>query len=205
VASAINSANEVVGTSGNLGFCFSSGTLKSLGTVSFVADINDAGLACGSIGKPYPANFAAAICDTRQSSPAFMEIPLPPGAIGSHGHAINSQGDVVGTSWMATTYNGQQSAFIYHNGVGTDPNTQISAPGWHLVFAEDINDASQITGQGAYNGNQTAFLLTPESLVWLGQVTLPELVGILLGGVTVDGGGWIIIGGERHPIGPWGP
>jgi hypothetical protein len=28
---------------------------------------------------------------------------------------------------------------------------------------------------------------------------------IIIGGVKVDGGGWIIIGGKPHPIDPWGP
>jgi hypothetical protein len=34
---------------------------------------------------------------------------------------------------------------------------------------------------------------------------IPELVGILLGGVAVDGGGVVIVGGIPIPIGPWGP
>jgi probable HAF family extracellular repeat protein len=204
VAGAINDTNEVVGRSGNAGFYFNSGNLKALGTVAFVTDINHAGMACGSVGQPYPANFAAAICETRQASPVFTPIALPPGAIGSHGEGINSQGDVVGTFWTATTYNGQQSAYIYHNGVSTDLNTLISAPGWHLESAEDINDAGQIVGNGSYNGGQTAFLLTPQRSIPKGVVSLPELVGILLGGVAVDGGGWIIIGGIPHPVDPWG-
>jgi probable HAF family extracellular repeat protein len=160
VALAINSADEVVGTSGNSGFCFNAGTLTPLGPAAFVEDINDAGIACGSIGKPYPADFAAAICDVRTAAPMFQEIPLPPGAIGSHGDAINRLGDVVGTSWTAQTSDTmQQSAYIFHNGVSTDLNTLISAPGWHLTFAQDINDAGQITGYGTLNGISTAFLL----------------------------------------------
>ena len=140
VATAINDGNEVIGTSGEFGFCFSSGTLKSLGTVSFASDSNEAGFACGSIGQYFPANFSAAICNTRQTSPVFTPIALPPGAIGSHGDGINDQGDVACTSWTAATYNGQQSAYVYHNGVSTDLNTLISAPGWHLQFP-NINAA----------------------------------------------------------------
>ncbi|EUC18725.1 hypothetical protein [Paraburkholderia hospita] len=204
VATAINDENDVVGTSANVGFHFNSGTLKALGPVSFVTDINDAGVACGSVGQPYPASFAAAICDTRQASPIFTSIPLPPGAIGSHGDGINNQGDVVGSFWTATTYNGQQSAYICRNGVSTDLNTQIAVPGWHLEFAQDINDSGQITGYGTYNGSQMGFLLTPSRPIPQSVVSLPELVGILLGGVAVDGGGWIIVGGIPHPVDPWG-
>ena len=28
---------------------------------------------------------------------------------------------------------------------------------------------------------------------------------MIFGGVTVDGGGWVVIGGTPIPIGPWGP
>ncbi len=34
---------------------------------------------------------------------------------------------------------------------------------------------------------------------------LPQLVGQLLGGVAVDGGGWVVVGGVPIPVGPWGP
>lgn len=203
LASAINGVNDVVGMSGSLGFCFNSGTARSLGTVSFVADISDTGLACGSVAKPSPAHYVAAICDTRQSSPSFKELPLPPGAVGSHGDGINNEGDVVGTSWSSTTFNGQQSAFIYRNGVSTDLNSLVSASGWHLISAADINDSGQIIGLGTLYGYQTAFLLNPPEQPWHGKVSLPELVGILLGGVAQDGGGWIWVGGQRHPVNPW--
>ncbi len=33
----------------------------------------------------------------------------------------------------------------------------------------------------------------------------PGLVAQLIGGVAVDGGGWVITGGYPHPIPPWGP
>ena len=33
----------------------------------------------------------------------------------------------------------------------------------------------------------------------------PGIVGQLIGGVAVDGGGWVIVGGYPHPIPPLGP
>lgn len=205
VAACINASNEVAGRSDNHAFIFSSGATADLGPIAFVADLNDASVICGSIGKPFPQNFAGAICDTKTSSPNFVEIPPPPGFIGSHGEGINNSGHVVGTCWNQSTYNGAQSAFIYQQGVSTDLNTLISnAPGWHLEFAHDINDSGEISGTGTLYGRQTGFLLTP--LDWRhGGVSLPELVATLLGGVDRDAGGWRIIGGHRIPIGPWGP
>jgi hypothetical protein len=32
-----------------------------------------------------------------------------------------------------------------------------------------------------------------------------EIGGIVIGGVAVDGGGYIIVGGKPHPVDPWGP
>jgi hypothetical protein len=37
------------------------------------------------------------------------------------------------------------------------------------------------------------------------DIQLPSLVATLFGGVTVDSGGWRLIGGRLSPIGPWGP
>jgi uncharacterized membrane protein len=111
IAKGINSADEVVGTSGEAGFCFSTGTPKSLGPVTFVEDINDSGIACGTVGA------AAAICDVRKPTPAFQKIPLPPWVIGSSGEAINGLGHVVG-SWTAQASD-QASAYIL--GIRTIP------------------------------------------------------------------------------------
>ncbi len=210
-AAAINSAGQVVGISDGNGFFFSAGSLKDLGPAAFVTKINDAGIACGSVGKATPQDFAAAICDTSQAAPTFVEIPPPPGFAGSHADGINLRGDVVGSCWMAGSIDVAQSAFIYSNGVSYDLNSQILVAGWHLEYATDINDAGQIIGYGTYNGQQVGFLLTPKRFFpppptgrhW--HITVPELVGTLLGGVAVDGGGWIFIGGYRVPVDPWGP
>jgi probable HAF family extracellular repeat protein len=203
-AAAINAYGEVVGMSDGHAFLFSSGSEIDLGPAAFVTGVNNAGVVCGSVGKPFPQNFAAAFCDAKKPSPSFVEIYPPAGFTGSHGEGINSSGDVVGTCWNQNTYNGAQSAYLFHEGLSTDLNTMISSPGWHLEFAHDINDSGEITGTGTFYGQQTAFLLTPKD--WRhGIFTLPELVATLLGGVDRDGGGWRIIGGHPIPEGPWGP
>lgn len=204
VATSINDRGEVAGLSDQRGFFFSAGSTKDLGAMAFVADVNHSGVVCGSLGKPSPENFQAAICDARQTSPTWVELPLPPGFVGSHGEGINDSGDVVGTCWSPQSYDGPQSAYIFSGGVSIDLNASISAPGWHLEFANKINNKGQICGRGTLYGQQMAFLLTPQHQ-WGSVLSLPELVATLFGGVTRDGGGWGFIGGYRFPIGPWGP
>jgi probable HAF family extracellular repeat protein len=60
-------------------------------------------------------------------------------------HTINNRDEVVGFSFDA---NGS-TAFYWKNNVITDLNTLIptNSP-LHLLFAESINDAGEITGQG---------------------------------------------------------
>jgi probable HAF family extracellular repeat protein len=216
VATAINQAGDVVGLSGDThGFVYSGGTLRDLGQaggpVAFVDDINESGQVCGSIGKPWPQAFSPGIWDISQTVPTFTEIPVPAGFLGGHAEGINNKGDVVGTCWTPQTYDLDPTAYIYSGGVSTDLNTLVPAVyGWHLQFAEAINDYGQITGIGRVNGQQRGFLLTPlssgsqQNPQW--NVPLPMLVAVLiLGGVRVGGGGWEILpGGPPVPVGPWG-
>ncbi len=213
-ATAINQAGHVVGAAQNNdnngtsnGF-FYDGALHDLGQVAFVEDINDKGQVVGSVGAAYPASFSPRIWDVTQNPPAAQPIPLPTSDafIGAHADSINNAGAVVGTCWTAASYDGDQTAYICANGVSTDLNTLISAPGWHLQFATRINDAGMISGFGTLNGQQTSFLLTPVHSRWGRFIDLPELVAILIfGGVTVGGGGWVVLpgGGPPIPVGPW--
>ncbi|MBF5043517.1 hypothetical protein FGE12_14050 [Aggregicoccus sp. 17bor-14] len=205
-AQAINAQGEVAGLCENgHAFLHGAGGVKDLGAASFVADLNEAGQVCGSLGRPFPQNFMPGLCAAREPSPAFVELPVPPGFLGGHADGINAAGDVVGTCWTEQSYNGPQSAFLYRDGVSTDLNTRVSAPGWHLESAADINDHGQIVGRGTFEGRQVGYLLTPRESLYEGTFTLPELVATLLGGVTVDGGGWAVVGGKPRPVDPWGP
>jgi uncharacterized membrane protein len=209
-ASAINSAGQVVGASDDNGFFFAGGALKDLGPVGFVTKINDASMACGSIGKPYPQAYVPVIWDTTQPSPTPIQLPVPGGFIGGHADGINIHGDVVGSCWPAGSIDTNQSAYIYSGGFSTDLNGLIEVAGWHLDYATAINDAGQITGYGTYLGQQVGFLLTPRQIRWWPRprphsFTVPELVGTLLGGVAVDAGGWLIVAGHHVPVDPWGP
>jgi probable HAF family extracellular repeat protein len=89
---------------------------------------------------------------------------------------LNTKGQVVGNSWIATLDN---TAFLWkdanRNG-HTDPgdmldlNTLLPAnSGWYLTQAYDINEKGQIVGNGTIGGEQHAYRLTP---VAVGSLTL---------------------------------
>jgi uncharacterized membrane protein len=206
-AAALNDLGHVVGTCDNHhGFFYDGAIVKDLGLAAFVEDVNDAGTICGSIGKASPQAFSPGTWHGPAASPTFTEIPVPPGFLGGHASGINNHGDIVGSCWTPQTYNTNQSAYIRRGGVSTDLNFLIPAnSGWHLEFADAINDKGQISGIGQLNGNGTAFLLTPQSSSPFGDIRLPDLVAILiLGGVIYGGSGVVILpGGPPIPVGPW--
>ena len=198
----------MAGQSGDRAFLFADGAMTEVGMAPWVTGMNASRHIVGSINgpKPWPAVWLPAVFDASSPTPSTFEVPLPPGAIGAHGEAINDAGVVVGTSWTEKTYDTNQSAFIYADGVSTDLNTLIPpGSGWHLEFAEGINNAGQIVCEGQYLGNRTSVLLTPVASTSSPFRFDALLVAILFGGVTVDGGGFAIVGGKPIPIGPWGP
>ncbi|WP_028231189.1 hypothetical protein [Paraburkholderia mimosarum] len=99
----------------------------------------------------------------------------------------------------------REAAYLYQNGRTTLLDKLVAEPGWHLDDAVDINNSGQIIGRGTLYGTTTAFMLSPISggPSWW-SLPLQALVGTLLGGVAYDAGGWMIIGGRRVPVSPWG-
>jgi probable HAF family extracellular repeat protein len=74
---------------------------------------------------------------------------------------INNLGQVIGYSYITS---GQNRPFFWEKSSGiSDLNDLVSAPGWTLNSVVDINNAGQIVGRGFYNGQQRAFLLTPNT------------------------------------------
>lgn len=200
---AVNAAGHVAGLSGHRAFVGGS-SLTDLGPAGFVSDLNDSDVVCGSVEASGPAGFLPAAWTPGQSG--ARAIPLPGGFVGGHAAAVNNQGDIVGTCWRGGLMDRTQSAFIHRSDATVDLNTLLNAPGWHIEFANDINDAGQIVGSGSYQGGpRTGILLTPvPTSPTVVPPHLPDLIGWLLGGVAVDGGGGLVTGGHRHPVGPWG-
>jgi probable HAF family extracellular repeat protein len=78
----------------------------------------------------------------------------------SQGLGINKKGQIVGMSCAAGFVDCR--AVIWENGVIADLNDRVPGYNGHLVFANDINDDGEITGQAiADNGNSVAFLAVP--------------------------------------------
>lgn len=215
-AATINQAGQVAGTSWNNGprhgFVFSNGAYTDLGPAEYVEGLNDVGQVAGALGKPSPQDSASAVWDITKTPPAVQELPVPQGFLGGggYGNGINNHGVVVGTCWGPPNSNMLPSAYIFDGSSSTDLNTLISDPGWRLQYAAAINDSGQITGNGTLNGQDVAFLLTPQPPRPSGPpppglLPLWELVATLIfGGVTVDAGGFVVVGGHRIPVGPWG-
>ncbi len=100
--------------------------------------------------------------------------------------AINNFGQIVGDCARP----GSQRAVLWQNGEVFDLNTLVTASGWQLQSASDINDQGWIVGRG-YNpdGELTSFLLTPSGTS--GVVPAPSSLVCLIGvGVMVGGMEW---------------
>src|SRR4029078_2526543 len=78
----------------------------------------------------------------------------------SQGFGINKKGQIVGLSWAAGFVDCR--AVIWENGVITDLNQRVPGYTGHLIFANDISDDGEITGQATdENGDSVAFLAVP--------------------------------------------
>jgi probable HAF family extracellular repeat protein len=209
LALAVNESGAAAGLCGTRAFLYADGALTDVGvsTAGFVCGINAGRRIVGSVFKPQPAAYAPVVIDASLPTPTAVELPPPPGAIGSHGNAINDAGVVVGTSWTEQTADTQnQRAYVYANGVSQDLNALIPpGSGWHLESANGVNNAGQIVCDGTYLGQMASAVLTPVSPFALAGRVDKILAAILFGGVAVDGGGWVIVGGKPIPVGPWGP
>lgn len=140
------------------------------GTRSQATGVNDSGEVVGfsSLADGYQNAFAEI---------GGMMIDL--GTLGggnSYAYGINNSGAVVGYSALA---DGSQAAFLYENGTMLNLNSLIPAnSGWDLLQAYAINGSGQITGEGLYNGQLTAFVLTDPLPGGAGTSSVPEPRGL---------------------------
>jgi probable HAF family extracellular repeat protein len=133
---------------------------------NYAEDLNDVGQVVGSEGL---GSFDAAMPGHTfvydAGTGATTDIGTLPNYHSSVASAINNQGHVVGFALGPQNGAGLRArAYLYdhRSGVMTDLNQLIpQGSGWQLVFANDINDAGQIVGQGLIDGEVHAFVLTP--------------------------------------------
>jgi probable HAF family extracellular repeat protein len=167
LAYGVNGSGQVVGESRIENdddyhpFLWEGGAMIALATLgggpdSAAHDINDAGDIVGESEKPPTrpilwSDGGMTELDTLANSQGRVK-------------AINNAGQMIGAS---VDNNNQQQPVIWDIGAITNLNELIDLDsGWVLQSAEDINDAGQIVGYGTLDGEQRAFLLTPEEKAW---------------------------------------
>ncbi len=89
----------------------------------------------------------------------IFNFSLPPISGVTNGYGINSNGTVVGGTYIPP---GVPRAIKYENGITTDLNTGIDKSSITASWASDINNAGWITGEGTdQNGNTHAIVIIP--------------------------------------------
>ena len=159
-------ANAVGGASAAHAVLWENGAPTNIGNLGGVAwntptAINNHGVVVGFSDLPGDSadspNYHAFLWT---KSGGITDLGTLPGDSLSVAWGINAQGQVVGQSINSS---GSSRAFLWQNGTMTDLNTLVAHGELSLVYANDINDSSEIVG-GAYNsktGNAPAFLAVP--------------------------------------------
>jgi probable HAF family extracellular repeat protein len=168
-ATGINRVGQVVGFSyvakgGGYAFIWSKATgMQELGSLpggggSSANGINDLGQIAGGSSCGGSCTHAVLWSAAKGS---IQDLGVLPGASFSSAYAINNQGMVVGSSGYIDS---ADHAFVWTSSGGMqDLNDLIpQSTGWILEFAFAINDSGQIAGFGVINGQERAFLLTPQ-------------------------------------------
>jgi probable HAF family extracellular repeat protein len=148
-ATGINEAGQIVGNIGYTeAFLWENGARTSLGRLgaggSFASDINDSRIVVGSSGgRPFA-----------WQNGVMTDLGLFPGDQDGGASAINSAGDIVGSSGSTDpeTYAQSYRAFLYSNGTMTAlpvPSTE--------AFAGDINDSGTVVGSMRAGGGFSNF------------------------------------------------
>ncbi len=162
--SAINENGQVVGYSRrsdngrNRAFIWQSGALSELAPSSFATvdtfayDINDSGIAVGSIDTLRPAVFSAGSAQALQTPPASNACSIL---------AINNDAFKVG--YYRRTIGGFRAGFWDDAGLFHNLN-ELSIAGeeaWTFEAATDVNDDGWIVGFGTLAGETRSFVLRP--------------------------------------------
>lgn len=166
-AYALNNAGVLTGTyysaahNGLRAFTWSAGAapivLPSLGGITAEGHgINDQG---DVVGDSYREGSFDEIAALWTSTGTLVDLGTL-GGEASSARDINNLRQIVGSALNAS---GQARAFLSEAGAQmVDLNTLLPADsGWVLLSANAINDAGQIAGEGLFDGQRRAFLLTP--------------------------------------------
>ena len=156
----------------------------------FGVGINNSGHVSGAIQKDFGHQTPGRTAISRSflwNGSTIIDIGLVPGFDGSAANLINDHGQIVGLAFNFDV-NGNainSTAFLHENGVNHNLNTLIPASsGWYLTNAYDINERGQIVGQGVFQGQTRAFLLTP--------LSVPEPANVVLLGMGLIACAWLV-------------
>jgi len=136
-----------------LGSFYFNGTFVFCGIYGGEAySINNLGQVVATVISPVPQAFLTA--PNRPINPATDNLgSLAVSASETHAKGINNFGQVVGSSSIATTANGDTHAFLYDEGQMLDLNNLIpTGSNFVLRTANAINNKGQIVGSGSING-----------------------------------------------------
>jgi probable HAF family extracellular repeat protein len=200
----INGSGQIVGDSSTStgdfhAFLYSNGIMTDLGvlpgtTSSVALGINSQGDVVGR--SDFGGTYSRAFFYSNGTMVNLGSLYGGPNSY-SDARAVNSSGQVVGTSFSNT---GPQHAFLYNPGPPGGPYTGLydlnslllNDENWDLYQALAINDGGQIVGSGSYNGSTHAFLLTPTNIP--GPSVVPEPPTALTGliGAVTSIGFWVL-------------
>ncbi|MFO0909973.1 MAG: PEP-CTERM sorting domain-containing protein [Isosphaeraceae bacterium] len=158
---------------------------------SFGLAVNDLGRVVG-YGGAAGSNFAfRSLADG-----TLVNLNTLPGTTSSVAYGINNLNQVVGSASDAA---GFSRAFLYTDAAGlVDLNSLIDrSSGWVLTSAHGINDSGQIVGNGLFQGQARAFVLTPSGVI-------PEPTSFLLLGLGLSALGivWARRGSADQSLAP---
>ena len=158
-ATAINEAGQVVGNIYySTAFLWQNGARISLGHLggggSFVADINDDGIAVGSSYTDQLTPLGLMQHPFAWQNGVMTDLGLLAGDEDGGAAAINNFGQIVGSSGRTDpdTYESFYRAFLYSNGA----MTALPVPSWE-AYAGDINDAGVVVGSMRAGGGFSNF------------------------------------------------
>lgn len=171
----INNSNEIAGemwlTSSEMesprAFVYSAGSVTYLGPEGSIArEINDSGQAIVNAEDHAFLYFKGSMTNLGTL-----------GGLRSEALGINNSGQIVGYS---LTKSGDPLAFIYSGGLMLDLNSLlVDKTGWILESASAINNRGQIVGNGTFNRQPRAFLLTPAEQQFVRRPPVTETLDLL--------------------------
>lgn len=165
----VNNSNEGAGlvifdTGTYHGFLVKTTGAKDLGTLpggtfSNAQGINSSGAIAGYSNNSTSGSNSYTVL--WEPSGKIHNLGTLPGGATSGGYAINDSNEIVGYSSTATS---ASDAMVWSQKSGMQDLNNLIPPnsGWVLVLANWINNSGQITGYGTINGENHAFLLTPQ-------------------------------------------